>query len=1051
MTRNNDAASADHALSRGLLRLSGTLVLKLNELKYGKILSVLSIDGFYDQICQVKQTCMDQYQIKHYILGVSYLLPSIGFLPRVSSSSQEIEGQQHLCGNVFSDQTSASGSTSRQPNDPPPLKVQASAPSTLCIDHYFAQSKRPTRKRKKNDAQRPATCTNEFVASHKGYNDIDVAPHPQPTHQHSFDCNTELHDTQETVAHHVVSQGLNPSTGCPSSTSNVSLQDEFLKNKRPKIIQHTRFQSSQRAGLSIPQNETHANNNEVTDCHRDQTSASGNTQAHTNNNEVTDCHRGGQCTDVVPNPQAPQHHATTSNTEARESHQDANNHFAAENLHSREHFSDEVFKNKRPKIPQHTRFQSSQRADAGILQNEAHTNNNEVTDCRRGGQCTDVAADPQAPQHHATTSNTEAHESHQDANNHFAAENLHSREHFSPVVRLQIWAKDFLKINAQKENNLPAAPQLRGPLEMQRTMYANVCSALDPQIVQGLIHFFDTHNELVQMLRAARDLSDQPDVPEFKLKLYNAEGARGYELPTSNTLAAIVFDSGPMSESDFDVIIQYKGGEPQRINKLHKSYMSMQFPLIFIYGQPGFHAGLMSRPTAPNKKPRRVSLNAFYTYQLHPRPHTYDLLFRTGRLFQHALDPQIVQGLIHFFDTHNELVQVLRAARDLSDQPDVPEFKLKLYNAEGARGYELPTSNTLAATVFDSGPMSESDFDVIIQYKGGEPQRINKLHKSYMSMQFPLIFIYGQPGFHTGLMSRPTAPNKRPRRVSLNAQMETTASTQQQTTTDDKTLAVTATSTQLAETASNEQPLQTAVPMQEVMGGKWWWDKVVLQRWYVGIWFWWERGKGGSGRENYRDTRNGESRNEPVEIISHPRRNLFHILRLKRTWSPQIVLYSVEADKLISPNHNSHKNKGGSSLNELKKGSGLGRASLENAERSDCKFLAEKIKKLEETLAMEMHLENHTRESSAILHELLNDKGKHGVDYMAANFKAPPVKKPTTAYVAIRGRIKARIFGEVAETFVYAISRAGEFFGFFKKDEELAHATPLEITKANGD
>ena len=102
----------------------------------------------------------------------------------------------------------------------------------------------------------------------------------------------------------------------------------------------------------------------------------------------------------------------------------------------------------------------------------------------------------------------------------------------------------------------------------------------------------------------------------------------------SNTLAVIVFYDGPRTEGDYDVIIQYKGGDPQRINKLHKSYMSLQFPLIFIYGQPGYHTDLMLRSANPTQRPRRVSLNAFYTYQLHPRPDSYDLLFRTGRLFQ---------------------------------------------------------------------------------------------------------------------------------------------------------------------------------------------------------------------------------------------------------------------------------------------------------------------------------------------------------------------------------------------------------------------------------
>lgn len=121
---------------------------------------------------------------------------------------------------------------------------------------------------------------------------------------------------------------------------------------------------------------------------------------------------------------------------------------------------------------------------------------------------------------------------------------------------------------------------------------------------------------------------------------------------------------------------------------------------------------------------------------------------------QANLDPEVVQGLIHFLDTHNELVQVFRTATDLCSQANIPDFKIRLYNAEGAHGYELPTSNTLGAIVFDSGPTSESNYDVIIQYKDGPPHRINKLHKSYMSLRFSLIFIYGQPGFHTELKLR---------------------------------------------------------------------------------------------------------------------------------------------------------------------------------------------------------------------------------------------------------------------------------------------------------
>nr|GEW16126.1 helitron helicase-like domain-containing protein [Tanacetum cinerariifolium] len=73
--------------------------------------------------------------------------------------------------------------------------------------------------------------------------------------------------------------------------------------------------------------------------------------------------------------------------------------------------------------------------------------------------------------------------------------------------------------------------------------------SLDPEIVQGLIHFLDVHNELVQLFRTARDKCKDMDIPEFMIRLYNVERARGYELPTSNTLGAMVFDSGITSNT----------------------------------------------------------------------------------------------------------------------------------------------------------------------------------------------------------------------------------------------------------------------------------------------------------------------------------------------------------------------------------------------------------------------------------------------------------------------------------------------------------------------
>nr|GEW61077.1 DNA helicase [Tanacetum cinerariifolium] len=136
-------------------------------------------------------------------------------------------------------------------------------------------------------------------------------------------------------------------------------------------------------------------------------------------------------------------------------------------------------------------------------------------------------------------------------------------------------------------------------------------SDLDPEIVEGLIHFLDAHNQLVQLFRTARDKCREIHIPEYKIRLYNAEGARGYELSTSNVLGAVVFDSRVSGSTDFDVITQEKAGPPKRISKHHKSYMSLQFMLVFIYGQLGFYPELKLRAADD-----------------------YNIIFRTGRLFQ---------------------------------------------------------------------------------------------------------------------------------------------------------------------------------------------------------------------------------------------------------------------------------------------------------------------------------------------------------------------------------------------------------------------------------
>jgi hypothetical protein len=111
-------------------------------------------------------------------------------------------------------------------------------------------------------------------------------------------------------------------------------------------------------------------------------------------------------------------------------------------------------------------------------------------------------------------------------------------------------------------------------------------SGLNPQLVQSLIEILDEHNELVQVFRTARDKLTEENIPEFKIQLYNVVGAQQYQLPASATLGGIIFQTDTNTQTDYDLIIEYKDKRPKRINKLHSSYMSLQFPLFLFMVNP---------------------------------------------------------------------------------------------------------------------------------------------------------------------------------------------------------------------------------------------------------------------------------------------------------------------------------------------------------------------------------------------------------------------------------------------------------------------------------
>lgn len=106
-------------------------------------------------------------------------------------------------------------------------------------------------------------------------------------------------------------------------------------------------------------------------------------------------------------------------------------------------------------------------------------------------------------------------------------------------------------------------------------------------------------------------------------------------MPAPGTLGSIVVADDP-NASKYDVIVRSKYGPPHRISYLHRSYMPLQYPLLFPFGEDGWSSSLKLTGCGHDGS-KSLTVNMFYSYLIHDRLNVYTLLLNGGRLFQQFL------------------------------------------------------------------------------------------------------------------------------------------------------------------------------------------------------------------------------------------------------------------------------------------------------------------------------------------------------------------------------------------------------------------------------
>ncbi|TVU03236.1 hypothetical protein EJB05_51232, partial [Eragrostis curvula] len=139
-------------------------------------------------------------------------------------------------------------------------------------------------------------------------------------------------------------------------------------------------------------------------------------------------------------------------------------------------------------------------------------------------------------------------------------------------------------------------------------------------IVASLIDMFNTHNPIVQVFRTARD----------SYSLSPISMAMSIVIPLHRRwLAWWLMELGTTDEGR-DLVVEDHSSQLQRIEETHCKFMAMQYPLLFPYGEDGFHKNLTYRRCQRTNRVKRknVTMVEFFAYRLHDRDDDFNTPLR---------------------------------------------------------------------------------------------------------------------------------------------------------------------------------------------------------------------------------------------------------------------------------------------------------------------------------------------------------------------------------------------------------------------------------------
>ncbi|XVF82525.1 hypothetical protein PTKIN_Ptkin16aG0056400 [Pterospermum kingtungense] len=143
----------------------------------------------------------------------------------------------------------------------------------------------------------------------------------------------------------------------------------------------------------------------------------------------------------------------------------------------------------------------------------------------------------------------------------------------------------------------------------------------DEDVVKQLMKMFDETNIIVRAFRMARDRFGDTDYVPVRLRLIGHRSERQYSDAMSDEVAGLIVGDVDNLINNRDIIVDHKSLGLQRISDLHPAFMAMQYPILFPYGEDGFHLDIKYQSTTRKRQTKRgcVTAQEYYAFVIQQR------------------------------------------------------------------------------------------------------------------------------------------------------------------------------------------------------------------------------------------------------------------------------------------------------------------------------------------------------------------------------------------------------------------------------------------------